>query len=326
MQKRFLSCAIAALGIAVACLPGVSQTMPDAPGAQTTSPAAGPKFPPPPASNFTAPSPTRAEVDAFIHASWGYDPDRVWEVWAIQKTAAPGLSKVTILVAEKPNPHIDPMTFLVTPDGHHLVMTANVPNPVIDFGAHPYEANYRVIQQRANGPSLGSPAKQFELVEFADFECPHCREAQPVVQKLLKDFPQAHYVFEMFPLVSIHPMAFRAATFGACVDQQGGNAAFFKYADAIFDAQQELEGTDGTQALRNAVTGIGMDADKISACADSQAAKTAVESSMHLGQDLNVDETPTLFIDGRSVSMMGMPYEDLKKLIAWQFARDKEQP
>ena len=339
MKLRSLSCAALALAFAGCCLTSLAQTnppaglpqhsqMPAAPPPQhpaahlPSAPTAPmePKFPPVSPANFTAAAPTKAEVDAFLHASWGYDPNRVWEVYAIEKTPAPGLSKVTILVAEKPNPRIQPLSILVTPDGHHLI-TQNL--QMIDFGPHPYEANYRVLQQRADGPSLGAPGKQFLLVEFADFECPHCRAAQPLVKELIQDFPQAHYVFEMFPLVSIHPMAFQAAAFGACVDQQGGNADFFKYGDAIFAAQAELDGKEGGQALRNAVTPTGLDPEKIAACADSPAAKSAVDASMRLGQDLRVDETPTLFIDGRGVSMMEIPYEVLKKIIAWQFSMDK---
>lgn len=325
MHNRFSSCATLALALIFGGLTASAQSAPATPAAQAPLPAApgapaGPKFPPALASNFTAATPTKAEVSAFLHATWGYDSNRVWEVYAIQKTAAPGVSKVVVLVGEKPNPRAGDMSFFVTPDGHHLIAQ----DTVMDFGAHPFESNYRVIQQRADGPSLGAKSRQFDLVEFADFECPHCKEAQPVVKKLLADFPQAHYVFEMFPLVSIHPMAFTAAAFASCVEQQAGNAAFFKYADAVFAAQTELEGPDGTQSLRNAATSVGLDPDKIEACSKTPATKARVESSMKLGQDLNVNETPTLFIDGRGVPMLGMPYEDLKKIIAYQFAQDKQ--
>jgi protein-disulfide isomerase len=194
----------------------------------------------------------------------------------------------------------------------------------MDFGPRPYENNYRTLQQRAAGPSRGAAGKQFELVEFADFECPHCREAQPVVEKLLRDFPQAHYVFETFPLVNIHPQAFKAAAFGECVAQLAGNDAFFKYADSIFAAQNELAGQGAEQALRNSVTAAGADPDKVAACAESPAGKAPVEATLRLGQDLTVDETPTLFIDGRAVPMLAVPYEQLKKIIEYQFSLDKE--
>lgn len=280
------------------------------------------QFPPVDAANFTAAAPTKEEVQGFLKTSWGYDENRVWEVFSIQKTLAPGVSKVMVLVAEKQNPkQIANLTFFVTPDGKHLISQ----DSVLDFGARPYDNNYRTLQQRATGPSRGAAGKQFELVEFADFECPHCKDAQPIVEKLLQDFPQAHYVFETFPLVNIHPMAFKAAAIGECVAEAGGNDAFFKYAASIFAAQNELAGQGAEQALRNAVTAAGADPDKVGACANSPAGKSKVEATMRLAQELNVNETPTLFIDGRAVPMLAVPYEQLKKIIEYQFSLDKAQ-
>lgn len=313
MKTRFLSCATVALMVAAFGISTFAQSRPGAPA------PAGPTFPPTGAANFTAPQPTKADVNAFLHTSWGYDPNRVWEVYSIEKTVATGISKVIVIVGEKPHPQTQELSFFVTPDGHHLIAQ----NAIMDFGPHPYAANYRTLQQRADGPSMGSKSKQFELVEFADFECPHCREAQPIVHQLVKDFPQARYVFQYFPLVTIHPMAMKAAEFAACVRQQSGDAAFFKYADAVFQAQPELEGKDGELALRNAATGVGLDADKVAACANSPAGEAPVKASLQLGSDLHVDETPTLFIDGRAVPMMGIPYPELKKIIEWQFNLDK---
>lgn len=327
MQLRFFPGAALALSLAAgSCL---AQNQPSAPAPQTppaaTAPAVPeqPQFPPVQQANFNAASPSKEDVEAFLHTSWGYDPNRIWEVYAIQKTAAPGVSKVVVLVAEKQNPkQIANLTFFVTPDGKHLISQESV----LDFGPHPYQDNYRVLQQRADGPSEGAASKQFELVEFADFQCPHCKEAQPVAQKLIQDFPQAHYVFQVFPLVNIHPEAYKAAAWGTCVAQQNGNAAFFKFSDSIFAAQDALAGQGADQALRNAATAAGADPDKVATCASSAAGKAAVDSSVRLAHELNVDETPTLFIDGRAVPMMAVPYEQLKRIVEWQFSLDKQQP
>lgn len=317
MQLRSTLCALAA--VAVLAFPASSFAQ-AAPPPQNPAAPAGPQFPPVQPSNFTAAAPTKADVEAFLHTSWGYDPNRVWEVYAIQKTPAAGISKVVVLVAEKQNPQqIANLTFFVTPDGRHLISQ----EAVLDFGPRPYAENYRILQQRADGPFEGAASKQFELVEFADFQCPHCKEAEPIAQRLMKDFPQARFVFETFPLVNIHPMAYKAAAWGNCVAQQNGSPAFFKYADSVFAAQSELEGQGADQALRNAATAAGADPDKIAACADSPAGKAAVDASLRLAQDLNVDETPTLFIDGRSVPMMALPYEQLKRIVEYQFSLDK---
>ncbi len=292
---------------------------PPSSAAAPTAPA-DPVFPPVDQANFTAASPTRAEVEAFLKTSWGYDPNRIWEVYSVQKTEAAGVSKVTVLVTEKqPGAKISTLLFFVTPDGKHLITQ----DMVLDFGAHPYENNYRLLQERAAGPSRGATAKQFELVEFADFQCPHCKDAQPVGERLVQDFPQAHFVFENFPLVNIHPAAYKAAVWGACVAQQTGSEAFYKYSSAVFEAQNDLAGQGADQALRNAANAAGADPDKIAACADSPAGKALVDASMKLGQQLRVEETPTLFIDGRAVPMMGISYEQLKAIVEYQFSLDK---
>jgi protein-disulfide isomerase len=320
MQSRYLSCALAILAFSAPfCL--AQSDAPPAPAPQAAaSEAAGPQLPAVDPANFTASIPTKDDVNGFLKTTWGYDPDRIWEIAGIQKTAAAGISKVQVWVAEKPNPQVGNFTFLVTSDGKHLISQ----DQVLDFGPRPYDGNYRTLQQRANGPSRGGAGKQFEIVEFADFQCPHCKEAQPIVDKLVQDFPQAHYVFESFPLVNIHPEAFQSAAFGVCVAQQGGNDAFFKYAASVFDGQTALAGQGAEQALRNSVTAAGLDPDKVGACASSDAAKNAVHASMQLGVDLNVDQTPWLFIDGRGLPMNAVPYDQLKKIIEWQFSLDKQ--
>jgi len=334
MTLRCFCCAVLALVLAGPL--GLSQTeapaaptpqeAPAAPGPQEAAPAptappapAEPQFPPVNPGNFTAAAPAKADVEAFLKASWGYDDNREWEVYKVEKTPAPGVSKVTVLVAEKHNAQIANLTFFVTPDGKHLIAQ----DAVLDFGPRPYENNYRVLQERAAGPSRGAAAKQFELVEFADFQCPHCKDAQPIAERLVQDFPQAHFVFENFPLVNVHPEAYKAAVWGACVAEQGGSEGFFKYAGSVFAAQNDLAGQGADQALRNAATAAGADPDKIAACADSAAGKDAVDASVRLGQELNVDQTPLLFIDGRSVPMMAISYDQLKAIVAYQFSLDK---
>jgi protein-disulfide isomerase len=326
MQYRSFSCALLALVFAGPLCSAQSEP-PSAPAPQQAPSAAAapagpaePQFPPVSEANFDAALPTKAEVESFLKMSWGYDPNRVWEVYGIQKTPAPGLSKVTIFVAEKQGAQqVANLSFFVTPDGKHLIAQ----DAVLDFGAHPYEKNYRILQQRADGPSRGAADKQFEMVEFADFQCPHCKDAQATAEKLVQDFPQAHFVFENFPLINIHPAAYKAAVWGACVAHEGNSEAFFKYASTVFAAQNDLAGQGADQALRNAATAAGADPDKIAACADSPAGKGAVDASVRLGKDLNVDRTPMLFIDGREVPMLDVPYDQLKTIVEYQFSLDK---
>ncbi len=293
-------------------------TPPSAPTPAAPTASAEPHLPPVNSKNFTAAQPTKAEVESFLKTSWGYDTNRVYEVYGILKTPAPGVSKVIIFVAEKGRPQVAGLTFFVTPDGHYLI--AN--DTIIPFGPHPFAAARATLQQDANGAWKGSASKQHELVEFADFQCPHCKAAQPTAQKLVEDFPNARYVYQPFPLVNVHPEAFKAADYGNCVTKLGGNTAFFKFADSVFANQDDLVTDGGTKTLDAAVTAAGLDPAKVAACADSPEGKAAVNADLKLANELNVNETPTLFVDGRPVPMTELPYPELKKIIEYQFSLD----
>jgi protein-disulfide isomerase len=277
-----------------------------APPEKIEFPAANPK-------NFTAASPTTQEVNSFLKQIWGYDPNRVWQVMGIQTTEVPGIARVTILVGEQGVSHTaSPTVFFVTPDGHHAIAGTDV----ITFGAHPFATVQQKLVQQATGPYRGSSSKGLMLVEFADLQCPDCKMAAPTMDKLATDFPNARVVFQNFPLTTLHPAAEKAAEYGVCVAQQKGNTAFFQYAQAVFDTQESLK-TDADGTLKAAATKAGADAAEVATCAATPAAENAVAASVKLGKDVNVSETPTLFVNGRPVPVTNVPYATLKQIISY---------
>jgi len=275
-------------------------------------------FPPVNARYFTASSPTVDTVNIFLKALWGYDANRIWRVEAIQKTAAPGVSKVIVFVSEKaPNAKVQTTTFFVTPDQQHAIAG----EVVLPFGAKPFAAARKELQDRADGAARGAAGKDLLLVEFADLECPHCKEAQGTMDQLVKDFPNARVVFQSFPLVTIHPFAFKAAAYGYCVEKQK-NQAFFPYAAAVFDTQEALTPETADQTLKNAVTKAGLDPAAVDACAATQTAKDEVNASIKLAEDIGVDQTPMLVVNGHLLPMTQVPYETLKTIVAYQASLD----
>lgn len=294
--------------------PAAPRAVPPAP-----APSTAPAFPKPEAKNFTAASPTKETVDAFLRASWGYDTNRVWQVQAILKTPVVGVSKVVIFVGDKTG-KMKPsaLAFFTMPDGKHIIAG----DQVVDFGANPY-ADYRAkLEQRANGPSRGSASKTLEMVEFADFECPHCKEAQANMDKLAADFPQAHIVFQFYPLESIHPEAKNAAEYGYCVNKLGGSKAFFEFASAVFEGQDSLATADGaTLTLNSSSIKAGLDPKKVAACAAEPATGAEIEESVKLAEDLNIFQTPMLVVNGREVPPT-IPYDTLKQIVEYQAKLD----
>jgi protein-disulfide isomerase len=283
------------------------------------TPSAAPVFPKPDPANFTATSPTKEEVNAFLQASWGYDENRIWQVQAILKTPAPGVSKVVIFVGDKTGKQKpSAIQFYATPDGKHIIAG----DDVLSFSDHPFTVARTMLEERADGPYRNAEAKDLEVVEFADFQCPHCKEAQANMDKLVADFPKARIVFQYFPLESIHPEAARAAEYGVCVAKQGGSSDFFQFASAVFDGQDGMTTPDGTTlTLNSAVTKAGLDPAKIAACANSPATKTDVDASVKLATDLGLNQVPTLMVNGRPVPPT-IPYDMLKKIIEFQAKLD----
>ena len=303
--------------------PGQSSAHPMQIPPAAPEPSGPPVFPKPDPANFTAASPTKDTVDAFLETNWGYDPNRVWQVQAILKTQVPNVSKVIVFVGDKTGKEKPAaLEFFVLPDGSHIVTG----DQIVSFGAHPYADTRALMQQKAAGPYRGVASKDLELVEFADFQCPHCKEAQANMDKLVADYPKAHIVFENDPIPSIHPESMLAAEYGVCVDQMGGSTAFFQYAAAVFDGQDGLSTPDGaTLTLNSAVTKAGLDPAKVSACAALPATKAEVEASRALASEIGVNEVPTLVINGRTIPA-NIPYDLLKKIIDFQAKRDGVTP
>jgi protein-disulfide isomerase len=298
--------------------PAQTQSAPS-PEPAAPAPAGPPAFPKPDPANFTAATPTKDEVNGFLQANWGYDDSRVWQVQAILKTPVEGLSKVVVFVGDKTGKEKpQALEFFALPDGKHIISGEDV----IPFGEHPFASNRTELQQRADGPYRGSASKNFEMVEFADFQCPHCKEAQANMEKLATDFPSARIVFQNNPIASIHPQSVTAAGYGVCVAKLGGSSAFFQFASAVFDGQDGLTTPDGaTLTLNSAVTKAGLDPAKVSTCAAAPEVKAQVEASTKLASDVGIVSVPTLVIDGRAVPA-NAPYDTLKKIVEYQAKLD----
>jgi len=318
-SARLAAATVLALTISSAHHATAQDQTPAAPPAAAptpSAPAAGaPAFPPPNPADFTADTPTKETVNAFMQANLGFDPNGVWQVQAIEKTSLPGINRVVVLVGDKSGKQQPQrFAFLTAPDMKHII----VGDRIVPFGEHPFEEGRTLLQQRANGPYRGSAAKDLEIVEFADFQCPHCKSAQANMDKLATDFPNARIVFQNDPLPSVHPQSVPAAEYGVCVSKLGGSPAFFTFASAVFDGQDGLASADGaTLTLNSAVTKAGLDPAKVSACAKTPETKSAVDASMQLAKELDISSVPTLVINGRQVPA-NAPYETLKQIVDYQ--------
>lgn len=316
--STLLFSAVALAALALPFLEAAAQQQ--VPPAATPAPA--PVFPKPDPASFTAATPTKEAVNAFMQASWGYDDSRTWQVQAILKTQAEGISKVVLLVGDKSGKQKpSEVHFYALPDGKHIIAS----DQILPFGEHPFAEHRALLQQKADGPYRGSDSKELEIVEFSGFQCPHCKDARASIDRLSADFPKARIVFQNYPLPQ-HPAAARAAAYGVCVAKLGGRKAFFQFASAVYEGQDGLAAADGaTFTLNNAVTKAGLDPAKVAACAAMPETTATVDATVKLAKDLDIEQTPTLMINGRPVPA-NAPYETLKQIINYQEKLDGIAP
>jgi protein-disulfide isomerase len=298
--------------------PAAASQAPVAPAAQS-APAKPEGFPPPDKRNFTASQPTIETVNSFLKAQIGFDPNRIWQVEAIEKTMVPGYSDVTVLLADKSNPsQQQPARFLVTPDQKFIVQGSTI----VPFGANPFADLRKTLQEKAHGPARGAESKDLLIVEFSDLECPHCKAAQSTMDRLRKDYPQARFVYENYPIDQIHPWAAKAARYGVCVGEHGSDA-FYKFVENVFDAQDQITVENADEKLKAAAASAGVDGAQAASCAASSEAKSNVDESMALGLSVGVTSTPTLFVNGRNLPIgQNIPYETLQTIINYQAQMD----
>ena len=249
--------------------------------------------------------PTEPTVNEFLKHMFGYDASISWKVESIKPAKDPSVAEVNVIMTGKQG--AERLTFFVTPNNQYAISGNMVP-----FGANPFAKARAELERGAHGPSKGPANAPVTLVEFSDLQCPHCKEAQPTVEKLLAQEPNVRFISENFPLPS-HNWAFKGASFAACVAQEN-DAAYWKFVDSVYDQQQNITESNAEEKLTELATAAGVNGKATAACAAQPATKQRVEQSIALGKEVGVTGTPTLYINGRAANL-GIPVEVLKQIV-----------
>jgi protein-disulfide isomerase len=131
-----------------------------------------------------------------------------------------------------------------------------------------------------------------ELVEYGDFECPFCGQAEPVLRELLRDFTDVRYVWRHLPLTDVHVHAQLAAEAAEAAAEQD---AFWEMHDLLLDHQDALNADD----LIRYATQLGLDFERFANDLRKGVGAARVADDVD-GADLSgVNGTPTFFINGR---------------------------
>ncbi|SFN22213.1 thioredoxin domain-containing protein [Variovorax sp. OV329] len=138
----------------------------------------------------------------------------------------------------------------------------------------------------------GSPDAPVVLVEYGDFECPHCGAAYGVVKKLERDLPDTlAVVFRQFPLVEVHPHAQLAAE---AAEAAGAQGSFWKMHDLLFEHQEALAPAD----LVRYAAALHLDMERFASDLSGHVFLPKVQNDMKGGLQSGIRGTPTFFING----------------------------
>ncbi|MGW3606834.1 Na+/H+ antiporter NhaA [Micromonospora sp. NPDC005161] len=130
------------------------------------------------------------------------------------------------------------------------------------------------------------------VVEYGDFECPYCGQAEPVVRELLADFANIRYVWRHLPLTDVHPHAQLAAETAEAASEQG---AFWEMHDLLLAHQDALNPTD----VLGYAEQIGLDLDQFREHMVKLKSVDRIAEDIESADISGVTGTPTFFINGR---------------------------
>lgn len=195
--------------------------------------------------------------------------------------------------------------FLISKDGKTLLRMTK-----IDITKDPYAETMSKISIK-DRPFLGNKDAKVVLVNFDDFQCPYCRQMHTtLMQDVMKKYgDRVKLVYKDFPLVAIHPWATRAANDANCLAAVS-NDAYWGFADYLHGHAPEISGERGSaipdqlkkvdQAALAQGKDFKVDETKLQACINKQDDKV-LKASVTEAEALNVEATPTLFVNGQRV-------------------------
>lgn len=140
--------------------------------------------------------------------------------------------------------------------------------------------------------ATGNQESTVTLLEYGDYECPHCGRAHPIVQEILRTMgDKIRFVFRNFPLTEIHPHALHA---GVAAEFAADNGKFWEMHDMLFEKQQHLRDPDLAQYAEE----LGLDGVDLSLSFENEELFARVNQDFSTGVRSGVNGTPTFFVNG----------------------------
>jgi protein-disulfide isomerase len=168
---------------------------------------------------------------------------------------------------------------------------------------------------------MGNPNAPVKVVEYADLECPYCKQFEPTMDQLMQYYGptgKVAWVYRNFPLGSIHSKAPEEHQAAECAADQGGSTAFFKYIDRLYAITPSENGLDLNQ-LPKIAQDVGLDVTKFNSCLSSNKYATKVRQDYNDAIASGFQGTPTMVITANGTAALTLsgdqPYASMRAAI-----------
>ncbi len=153
----------------------------------------------------------------------------------------------------------------------------------------------------------GGTGAKMTIVEFADFRCGHCKTAAPALDAFVKAHPDTRLLFHTWPLDAECNSAIQHSNGASCALARAVLCAEKKDRgwqahDWVFERQEQFGSLDSVMTQMPEMSkDVGLDWDEIKTCMDSEETKKTVRDQAELGKRLNIQGTPSIFVNGRQL-------------------------
>jgi protein-disulfide isomerase len=258
------------------------------------------------------PSAIQKNIEAYLRQAFALGSDVQITVGTPKEIGNSGILETDIEV--KSDQGSNSVKMYVTRDGHYLLR-----GELEDMTKDPLVEN--TSKMKLDGaPVLGNPKASITVVEYADFECPVCRNLHDALRGVLPNYPQVRLIFKDFPLDSVHPWARTASLAGRCTYQQDPRA-FWKFYDFVYDQQDLITASNVYDKVVDFAGNAGLNKDTFKACLAAPQAAAEVDASIANGNLLEVRSTPTVFVNGRRI--VGADPHAIQQYIDYELAQQK---
>ncbi len=258
----------------------------------------------------------KATLEAYVRHLFVMKSDVTVQVSDPKPSQVPGFVEV-VVHASKGDASGD-FPFLISKDGSKILQAT-----VYDVNSNPFKPDLDKLKTEFQ-PSFGTPGAPVVLVEFTDFECPYCKEEATMLrQNLLTAYPkQVRLYFKDFPIEAIHPWAKSAAIAGRCVFRQDPSS-FWSYHDWMFAHQADITPVNLKDKVMEWAKGEkDIDVLQLGRCMDTKATEAEVDKNIAEAHALNVNATPTLFVNGRRIPQ-AIDWTNLRSIIDYEIEYQK---